>query len=59
MCFGGSKSSGPPPEQKTDAPVKQAPAGSEQERQPTAARYTPGRIQGPKKTATLLTEGGL
>lgn len=55
MCFGGSKGSSTPPEQQTKAPVQQKAASPEKQRQSTAARHTPK----PKKTATMLTEGGL
>jgi len=56
MCFGGSKGSSTPPEQQTKAPVQQQPADtSKDNRRSTAARYTPK----PKKTATMLTEGGM
>ncbi len=52
MCFGGSKGSSTPPEQKTEAPVQQAAASPDKQRQSTAARHTPK----PKKTATMLTD---
>lgn len=50
MCFGGSKGSSTPPEQKTEAPVQQAPASKDRARQSSEARYTPQ-----PKQATMIT----
>ncbi len=55
MCSGGSKGSSTPPGQKAKAPVQQSAASPDKQRQSTAARHTPK----PKKTATMLTEGGM
>lgn len=52
MCFGGSKGSSTAPEQKTEAPVQQAPAAQDNQRQSTKPRYTPET----KQTATMLTD---
>lgn len=51
MCFGGG-GGGSAPEQKTEAPVKQAPAAQDSSRRSTRARYTPVKPQ-----ATMLTGG--
>ena len=50
MCGGGS--GGAAPEQKTKSPLKQKPAGEQDKRRSTTARYTPE-----PKTATMLTGG--